>query len=242
MTQLLEQYFEHLSGLPEDLAKNLKQIRELDIEVEKKSCEVETKMKNFVKTHKSLSRDATANVHKDVATLFEEIDRLSDEKIRLASDTYELVDTHIRRLDNDSAKLQASMRQKFLDAAEKLSGYEDESGNEKKKRGVMARKDKKRKEDVRTPTRQEPSTSNAGFQPFLDTTPIVEMPVDPNEPTYCICHQVSYGEMVMCDNKHCPIEWFHFQCVGLTETPKGKWYCDGCSEQRRKRASTSQKH
>ncbi len=24
--------------------------------------------------------------------------------------------------------------------------------------------------------------------------------VDPNEPTYCLCHQVSYGEMIGCDN------------------------------------------
>lgn len=23
---------------------------------------------------------------------------------------------------------------------------------------------------------------------------------DPNEPRYCICNQVSYGEMVACDN------------------------------------------
>ena len=26
------------------------------------------------------------------------------------------------------------------------------------------------------------------------------MPVDPNEPTYCLCHQVSYGEMIGCNN------------------------------------------
>ena len=26
------------------------------------------------------------------------------------------------------------------------------------------------------------------------------MPVDPNEPTYCVCQQVSYGEMIGCDN------------------------------------------
>ena len=24
--------------------------------------------------------------------------------------------------------------------------------------------------------------------------------MDPNEPTYCLCHQVSYGEMIGCDN------------------------------------------
>lgn len=26
------------------------------------------------------------------------------------------------------------------------------------------------------------------------------MPVDPNEPTYCLCEQVSYDEMIGCDN------------------------------------------
>uniref|UniRef100_A0A0R3QK12 PHD domain-containing protein n=1 Tax=Brugia timori TaxID=42155 RepID=A0A0R3QK12_9BILA len=50
--------------------------------------------------------------------------------------------------------------------------------------------------------------------------------------------QVSHGQMIMCDNKQCPIEWFHFQCVGLTEAPKGKWYCERCSEQRKKRNSS----
>jgi inhibitor of growth protein 4 len=30
---------------------------------------------------------------------------------------------------------------------------------------------------------------------------LIDMPVDPNEPTYCICQQVSYGEMIACDNE-----------------------------------------
>lgn len=51
---------------------------------------------------------------------------------------------------------------------------------------------------------------------------------DPNEPTYCLCDQISYGEMIMCDNDLCPIEWFHFSCVTLTTKPKGKWYCPKC--------------
>lgn len=29
----------------------------------------------------------------------------------------------------------------------------------------------------------------------------MDMPVDPNEPTYCICGQVSFGEMICCDNQ-----------------------------------------
>ena len=57
---------------------------------------------------------------------------------------------------------------------------------------------------------------------------IIDMPVDPNEPTYCLCQQVSYGEMIGCDNTDCPIEWFHFGCMQLTTKPKGKWYCPKC--------------
>jgi len=64
---------------------------------------------------------------------------------------------------------------------------------------------------------------------------VLDMPVDPNEPTYCVCHQVSYGEMIGCDNLECPIEWFHFGCVGLTAKPKGKWFCPRCSTDRKKK-------
>jgi len=52
--------------------------------------------------------------------------------------------------------------------------------------------------------------------------------IDPDEPTYCLCDQVSYGEMIGCDNDLCPIEWFHFNCVQLSTKPKGKWYCPKC--------------
>ncbi|XP_065888708.1 inhibitor of growth protein 4-like [Dysidea avara] len=57
---------------------------------------------------------------------------------------------------------------------------------------------------------------------------LTSQPLDPNEPTYCLCEQVSFGEMIGCDKEDCPIEWFHFQCVGLTSKPKGKWYCPLC--------------
>lgn len=55
-----------------------------------------------------------------------------------------------------------------------------------------------------------------------------EVAIDPDEPTYCLCDQISFGEMIMCDNDLCPIEWFHFSCVTLTTKPKGKWYCPKC--------------
>ena len=34
--------------------------------------------------------------------------------------------------------------------------------------------------------------------------------------------------MVACDNLECSVEWFHFDCVGLTRAPRGHWYCNQC--------------
>lgn len=39
-------------------------------------------------------------------------------------------------------------------------------------------------------------------------TDVLDMPVDPNEPTYCLCHQVSYGEMIGCDNSDVSFPFF----------------------------------
>jgi inhibitor of growth protein 3 len=48
---------------------------------------------------------------------------------------------------------------------------------------------------------------------------------------YCICRNVSYGDMVACDNTDdCPYEWFHWSCVGLKSEPTGTWYCPVCTE------------
>jgi hypothetical protein len=43
--------------------------------------------------------------------------------------------------------------------------------------------------------------------------------IDANEPRYCYCNGVSYGEMVACDADDCEKEWFHLGCVGLRSAP-----------------------
>ncbi|KAK1752420.1 chromatin modification-related protein YNG2 [Echria macrotheca] len=49
---------------------------------------------------------------------------------------------------------------------------------------------------------------------------------------YCLCQNVSFGDMVACDNDDCPYEWFHWSCVGLRSEPNGKWYCPECRKGR----------
>ncbi|KAJ8200615.1 hypothetical protein LV164_008329 [Aspergillus fumigatus] len=54
--------------------------------------------------------------------------------------------------------------------------------------------------------------------------------IDPNEPRYCLCGDVSFGTMICCENQDCDKEWFHLECVGLSEVPSrtAKWYCPDC--------------
>lgn len=56
-----------------------------------------------------------------------------------------------------------------------------------------------------------------------------DMPLDSNEPKFCICRGVSHGDMIACDNDECPIEWFHYACVNITSPPNGRWFCQSCS-------------
>ncbi|KXL47754.1 hypothetical protein M433DRAFT_152639 [Acidomyces richmondensis BFW] len=73
----------------------------------------------------------------------------------------------------------------------------------------------------KTPTAEQQSTLLPAFD---------EEYIDPNEPRYCLCGDVSWGTMIACDNDDCEKEWFHLTCVGLEELPprRTKWYCPDC--------------
>lgn len=44
---------------------------------------------------------------------------------------------------------------------------------------------------------------------------VLDMPVDPNEPTYCLCHQVSYGEMIGCDNPDVSVYYLKYLLINI---------------------------
>lgn len=53
---------------------------------------------------------------------------------------------------------------------------------------------------------------------------------DGDNQLWCTCQSKSYGNMIACDNQNCPYTWFHYECVGLTQSPEDgkKWYCQTC--------------
>ncbi|MQM02401.1 hypothetical protein Taro_035163 [Colocasia esculenta] len=135
--------------------------------------------------------------------------RIADEKVALAGQAYEMVDAQIQQLDQYMRKLEERRQERELAQA---AGTGAVDGGSRSGRGSESSKPGRKK------------TRLVAEPPSID----LEIPVDPNEPTYCFCNQVSYGQMVACDNPDCKIEWFHFGCVGLKEQPKGKWYCPNC--------------
>lgn len=46
--------------------------------------------------------------------------------------------------------------------------------------------------------------------------------------TWCSCKGPETGDMIGCDSKQCPEQWFHFVCVKIERAPKGQWFCPQC--------------
>lgn len=103
-----------------------------------------------------------------------------------------------------------------------LTTADDESA----KVGVSKRKAAPRKKGANRSS----TSSNTIADAALPAEVFPEEPIDPNEPRYCICGDVSWGTMIACDNDDCEKEWFHLTCVALDGMPprRTKWYCPAC--------------
>ena len=144
-------------------------------------------------------------------------------KIELTKQTYELLDNHIRRLDRVLKRFDSE-----IELEEERLG------------GLRARGEKWGTLDIFGLQCDDSNDDEfSGYCPGRTSGYgglVYDQTVDANEPTYCFCHQVAFGEMICCDNQDCRIEWFHFACVGLTpETrPTSKWLCPDCAARERK--------
>lgn len=67
---------------------------------------------------------------------------------------------------------------------------------------------------------------------------ITDMPPDDEDNgTWCYCKEAHAGEMIACDNKTCPVTWYHISCLKMTSVPKGKWMCPSCHPSRKSKHS-----
>jgi inhibitor of growth protein 4 len=141
----------------------------------------------------------------------------ADEKVAIAIQTYDLVDKSIKDLNEKMVKFEAQLRAQIME--------------ENRRHQLELESEASRKKRIRPSSRQGGGIGGNVASYMAPQSLMEEVAIDPNEPKYCICNRVSSGNMVGCDNDYCEGgEWFHFECVGLTEQPKGKWYCPQCRE------------
>jgi len=247
----LEQYLDSLEPLPGELRRNFNLMHDLDTKNRSMLQDIDSASDEYLRKARDLSTNQRSSEMEKIQKMFKKAKEHGDEKVSIAIQTYEMVDKHIRRLDSDLAKFEAEMREQGGRLSQ--TETEDEStslaGRNKKKVGRKAGnlkddksgKKRKTKDDDSDRGKKKKGKAGASKDKDLLQSPtgqlllapgipqeVLDMPVDPNEPTYCLCQQVSYGEMIGCDNVDCPIEWFHFGCMQLTNKPKGKWYCPKC--------------
>ena len=154
-----------------------------------------------------------------------------EEKIQLGDQAFQLIDKHIRKLDAELMKLNADGEYKktdygYYEPPRRILESPRTFGNSVNSiANSTGTSPKKQSQKALLSTGTSISTGNSLG---LSNSTIVDVPIDPNEPVYCICRQVSFGDMIACDNNSCEKEWFHYPCVGLVSPPKGKWFCTEC--------------
>ncbi|XP_049634099.1 inhibitor of growth protein 1 [Suncus etruscus] len=243
LASYVEDYLDSVESLPFDLQRNVSLMREIDAKYQETLKDLDEYYEKFRReTDGALKRRALHCIQRALIRSQE----LGDEKIQIVSQMVELVENRARQVDSHVELFEA-----HTEVGDAPGGL-GKAGQEKAKGEALAPAEKpnnKRSRRQRNHENRENAASNhehddAGTprekrakaskkkkrskaKAEREASP-ADLPIDPNEPTYCLCSQVSYGEMIGCDNDECPIEWFHFSCVGLNHKPKGKWYCPKC--------------
>lgn len=233
----IEEFQANIEALPNHLRRKYALLRDLDKSLQgvqmqnEQRCEKEIEdMIQHIKAGNVTPDSSLIKFSDEALDEQKHAIRIADEKVALASQAYDLVDAHIQQLDQYLKKLDEELRRERDTAV--VTGDPATTVENNVKSGRSGEGKGGRKKTRLATAAAATATAAAGATPSgMD----LDLPVDPNEPTYCFCNQVSYGEMVACDNPNCKIEWFHYGCVGLKEQPKGKWFCADCAGMQKKR-------
>jgi len=131
----LEEYLSGLSTLPEDVRKTFSKMLELDVKNQEITKEIDNASEDYLRKveEKRMNPRRRKQEMEKIQKMYDDAKTNSDTKVKLAIDTYELVDKHIRKLDSDLLKFEEEMKQ----AGGRLSQTESEDEdrlNERKER------------------------------------------------------------------------------------------------------------
>ncbi|KAF0307714.1 Inhibitor of growth protein 4 [Amphibalanus amphitrite] len=227
-----ESLLDSLENLPQELKHNFAMIRDRNTKCDALQRLIDEKSDRYLAS----LPDPSAPPPDGLLKMYEKLRKHGENNVALATKTYELVDRYIQKLDVDLAAFEEQIQA----GSHSARAAEPPARRPAKKKASSKKSRKAAEEDpIYSKAIKSPVEVEAAIRQLINPTQPVstdglDMPVDPNEPTYCLCNQVSYGDMVGCDNPDCPIEWFHFSCVGLTSSPRGKWFCPRCIKDKKK--------
>jgi len=219
-----------MDHLPVSVRRNLILLRELDQRCADNMKLLDDMQENVMEDITSLSREERAAKKRDLEAMFKVIGGFSDDKVELANQTYDMIDKQIQKLDAEYARFKTNLMKEYANMPSESQPSRSGKKNKRRRKKNQGNSCNSSKAAGIMPQLARPDISALAALPetLLNTNPLLDMPIDPNEPRFCTCRQVSYGQMIGCDNNECSIEWFHFTCVGLVEKPKGKWFCAEC--------------
>ncbi|KAG1087086.1 hypothetical protein G6F42_020742 [Rhizopus arrhizus] len=211
VADIFEDYVESLQNLPSEIDQNMHELRSMDEEFQRivvanNSNASSTSTSPTTPTPSMSLSSARSQLEKDYALAVQK----QDQKIDLTKRMYDLVTRHIERIDSQMAKSDISDME-WMGGAARKNLTEDTSWKFDRKRPSPHGAISVRKSRTLHSSRPNPAIEQNGTLPEID--------IDPNEPKYCYCNQVSFGDMVACDGDNCEKEWFHYTCVGLAYPP-----------------------
>uniref|UniRef100_A0A8D9BQY1 Inhibitor of growth protein n=1 Tax=Cacopsylla melanoneura TaxID=428564 RepID=A0A8D9BQY1_9HEMI len=255
----VETYLDIVENLPDEIQRYLTKIRELDVlyqsymkEIENLATQNTNKIDQFLRKRNLLRVQVALIAAQEIG----------DEKLNIMQQVQDVIEGKTRQIDGIFYNLPSVTSKREQEAVESNVRHDEATTAEKTQQSdtpVAPKKRQRKKNETEimecssTPlprssativVTKKPATNTGGKKKKRKTKqqreiekeasppPDEDLAIDPNEPTYCLCNQVSFGQMVMCDNDLCPHQWFHFSCVAVTNTPKGKWYCPNCRKAR----------
>lgn len=108
----LDNFLDSVESLPQELQRNFMLMRQLDTRTQELMAKIERSTRDILRRRENLTEQRTEDLTKKVKDDQRECLCFSDEKISLVSQTYELVESHIRRLDSELVKFQDDLKER----------------------------------------------------------------------------------------------------------------------------------
>ncbi|XP_060844933.1 inhibitor of growth protein 4-like isoform X2 [Rhopalosiphum padi] len=194
----LEHYLDSLKNLPVELQRNFTLKRDLDSRVQELMRTIDKLSDDYISNVKEYTADKKREILTIIRGLFDIAKGYAEDKVQLSIQSYELVDKHVRKFDSGLARFGDEIQDKAISATRNIEENSQKQGHEKINDNPT--------NSVTSVTVETSSLTGALVGAGIaHSAEVLDMPVDPNEPTYCLCKQVPYGEMIGCDNPDCPL-------------------------------------